>query len=203
MISFSRPDVSVYYAARVPKLRQRGRRWRGPCPVHRGTHDSFSVDPETGLWRCWSVCGHGGDIIALEMALTGATWRDAVTEIERIIGRALLDRPASRAERRALAQNREREQREMRAAKYFQFAAIRITEHLLDDVLPVDTPERYAPTQLRLALHEAEGATLLAIYRDFRSREPRLTAALVYAGERAWGQMSTRLARFVGTQDAA
>jgi len=107
MISFTRSDVAAYYAARVPALRQRGKRWRGPCPIHSGKHDNFSVDPETGLWRCWSSCGRGGDIIALEMALTGVTWRDAVKEIERINGRALLDQPASRGKRRAFAERRE------------------------------------------------------------------------------------------------
>src|ERR1700722_5188958 len=101
MIAFTPAEVAVFYAARATDLRQRGRRWRGRCPIHRGKHDSFSVDPETGLWRCWSDCGRGGDIIALEIALTGATWRDAVAEIEGIIGRALLERTATHTERRA------------------------------------------------------------------------------------------------------
>jgi hypothetical protein len=196
MISFSSADVAAYYAARVLALRQRGKRWHGRCPIHRGKRDSFSVDPETGLWRCWSQCGRGGDIITLEMELTCATWRDAVAETERIIGRVLLDRPATRRERRALAQGREREQREMPSAEYFRIAAVRVLERLLDDVFPEAVPERYAPTQLRLALR-ADGVALPAIYRDFRAREPRLTAALVHAGERAWRRLCTRLARFV------
>ena len=105
-ISFTSGDVSTYYAVRVPHLKQRGKRWRGACPIHRGKRDSFSVDPETGLWRCWSECGRGGDMITLEEALTAATWREAVAQIECIIGRSLLNRPANRAEQRAFAERR-------------------------------------------------------------------------------------------------
>jgi DNA primase len=106
MIVLAPFEVALYYAARLPALRQRGKRWRAPCPIHGGKHDSFSVNSESGLWRCWSTCGRGGDIIALEMALTGATWRDAVAEIERIIGRVLLERPATNTERRVFAERR-------------------------------------------------------------------------------------------------
>lgn len=196
MIALSASEVAMYYASRVPGLRQRGKRWRGPCPIHRGKHDSFSVNPETGLWRCWSVCGRGGDIIALEIALTGAPWRESVAEVEQIIGRVLLDRPATRAERRALAQRREREQREMRAAEYFRIAAASMAEHVLDD-LPEAVPERFGPTQFLLNLRSADGAALLKVYHDYRAREPRLAAALVFAGERAWQRLCERLARFV------
>ena len=104
MITLSLSDVTIYYKLRAPGLRQHGKRWRGPCPIHHGKHDSFSVDPDTGLWRCWSDCGRGGDIVNLEIELTGTTWREAVSELERIIGRVLLDRPALSAERRAFAE---------------------------------------------------------------------------------------------------
>jgi hypothetical protein len=46
-------------------------------------------------------------------------------------------------------------------------------------------------------LRAAHGAALLAIYRDFREREPQLAAALVYSGGRAWQRLSTRLAHFI------
>jgi hypothetical protein len=196
MIAFTPAEVATFYAARASDLRQRGKRWRGRCPIHRGKHDSFSVDPETGLWRCWSECGRGGDIIELEIALTGEPWREAVAEIERIIGRVLLNRPASVTERRALAERRQREQRETRAAEFFRIAAASVAEHILDG-LPEAIPERFGPTQLLLDLRAAHGTALLALYRDFREHDPQLAAALVYAGERAWQRLSTRLARFV------
>jgi DNA primase len=196
MIFLSSTEVAIYYALRVPNLRQRGKRWRGPCPIHRGKHDSFSVDPETGLWRCWSVCGRGGDIIALEMAMTGAAWRESVAELERIIGRILLDRPATSGEWRALAERRDRERREMREAQFFRIAAASMAEHVLDELLEA-VPERFGPTQFLLNLRSADGAALLTAYHDYRAREPRLTAALVFAGERAWQRLCERLARFV------
>jgi hypothetical protein len=107
-----------------------------------------------------------------------------------------LDRPATRADRRALAERREHEQRKMRAAEFFRIAAVSVAEQTLDE-LPEAIPERYVPTQLLLDLRAAQGSALLAIYREFRAREPRLTAALVYAGERIWQRLCERLARFV------
>jgi hypothetical protein len=196
MIELAPGEVAQYYAMRVPELRQRGKRWRGRCPIHRGKRDSFSVDPETGLWRCWSDCGRGGNIIALEIALTGAAWREAVAEVERIIGRVLLDLPATRTERRVFAERRERELREIRAAEFFRIAAISVAEQILEE-LPEAVPERFGPTQLLLSLRSADSAALLTVYNDYRAREPRLAAALVFAGERAWQRMCTRLARFV------
>jgi hypothetical protein len=189
-------EVAVFYAARVPDLRQQGQRWRGRCPIHRGKHNSFSVDPVTGLWRCWSDCGRGGDIIALEIALTGATWREAVASVEHTIGRILLDRVANRAERRILAERRELLAREMREAEFFRVAAETIGEQVLEE-LPEAAPERFAQTQLLLCLRGARDAGLLAVYRDYVEREPRLAAALVYAGERAWQRQCDRLARFI------
>jgi hypothetical protein len=198
VISLSATEVAIYYTSRVPDLRQRGKRQRGPCPIHRGKHDSFSVNPETGLWRCWSVCGRGGDIIALEIALTGSPWPEAVAEVERIVGRALLERPATCSERRALAERRKRKQGEMRAAEFFRIAAASMAEQILEE-LPEAVPERFGPTQLLLSLGGAHGEALLALFRDYLAREPRLTAALVFAGERAWSRLCTRLASLVAT----
>lgn len=62
-------EVSVYYAKRLPQFTQHGRERRGPCPIHKGKDDNFSVNAETGLWSCHSQCGRGGSIYDLEMAL--------------------------------------------------------------------------------------------------------------------------------------
>ena len=196
MITLSSSEIVNYYAARVPDLLQRGKQWRGRCPIHRGRGYNFSVNPESGLWRCWSRCGRGGDTIALEIALTGDSWREAVATVEGIIGRVLLSQPTTRAERRVLAERQERKQRQIRAAEFFRIAATSMAEHVLDD-LPEAVPERFGPTQLLLSLRSADGAALLKVYNDYRAREPRLAAVLVFAGERAWQRMCTRLARFV------
>jgi hypothetical protein len=196
MIVFAHGEVALYYSLRAPGLRQHGRRWRGRCPIHRGKRNSFSVDPESGLWRCWSDCGRGGDIITLEIALTGASWREALTEIEQTIGRPLLDRPAGRTERRLLAQSREQDERDRYNAEVWRSAREALAEDALDR-LPPAVPERYGPTQVLLLLRAAKGAELVALYRDHRAREPQLAAALVYAGERAWQRLCVRLARFM------
>jgi hypothetical protein len=201
MITLSTSEVATYYGARVPDLPQRGKRWRGGCPIHDGTHANFSVDPETGLWRCWS-CGRYGNVEGLEMALTNVTWREAVTEVERIIGRVLLDRPASRAARRALADRREGEQRELQAAEFFRIAATSMAEQVLDE-LPGAVPERYGSTQLLRSLRAARGAELRALYRDHFAREPRLTEALVFAGQQAWRRLCMRLAHFIASSPEA
>ncbi len=87
-ITFTRTEVSAYYAARVPNLTQSGaRESRGPCPLHSGKHDNFAVDSETGCWYCHSACQRGGDIISLERELTGTDFKTARDEVFRIVGR--------------------------------------------------------------------------------------------------------------------
>jgi len=83
-------EVSAYYAARVPELLQRSREWRGPCPIHKGSGDNFSVNAETGLWHCHSACGRGGSVYDLEMALVGTDFPAAANEVRRIVGRPAL-----------------------------------------------------------------------------------------------------------------
>ncbi|MGO9257925.1 MAG: DUF3987 domain-containing protein [Bryobacteraceae bacterium] len=87
-IIFTPGEISGYYAARVPRLKQRrAAEWRGPCPIHQGKDDNFAVDPETGCWFCHSRCGRSGDILELEMALTGADFKTAKAEVFRLVGR--------------------------------------------------------------------------------------------------------------------
>jgi hypothetical protein len=90
-ITFTPGQVSSYYAERAPKLKQRGKEWRGPCPIHArdGRHhdDNFAVDPNTGRWFCHSVCGRGGDILQLEDALIGGDFPTRKAEVFRLVGR--------------------------------------------------------------------------------------------------------------------
>lgn len=87
-ITFTSAEVSTYYAARVPHLKQRrAAEWRGPCPIHNGEDDNFAVDPKTGRWYCHSTCGRGGDTLSLEEALNGVDFRTAKTEVFRLVRR--------------------------------------------------------------------------------------------------------------------
>jgi putative DNA primase/helicase len=82
--------VAIYYSDRAPKVRQSGREWRGPCRIHNGTGDNFSVNAETGMWYCHSKCGRGGSMFDLEMALSNAEFPAAANEVRRIVGRPAL-----------------------------------------------------------------------------------------------------------------
>jgi CHC2 zinc finger len=87
-ITFSRPEIEAYYAARVPKLRFRpAGESRGSCPIHSGEDDNFAVNLETGEWYCHSQCQRGGDIIELEMVLTQLDFPSCKAEVFRVVGR--------------------------------------------------------------------------------------------------------------------
>jgi putative DNA primase/helicase len=87
-IKFTRTEISIYYAARLPHLKQsRTREWRGPCPIHHGKDNNFAVDPATGRWFCHSTCGRGGDILDLEEALNGGDFPTRQAEVFRLVGR--------------------------------------------------------------------------------------------------------------------
>src|ERR1035438_10319185 len=86
-IEYSAADIARYYAVRMPSLKQRGKEWRGPCPIHKGTRDSFAVNPGTGMACCHSACGRGWDIIALEEELGGKAFAGAKADVYAILGR--------------------------------------------------------------------------------------------------------------------
>jgi KaiC/GvpD/RAD55 family RecA-like ATPase len=88
-MNFSATEVQAYYRQRVPGLNITGHReWRGPCPVHQGKRDSFSVNAETGFAMCHSECrGRGWDLLSLEMELSSADFPKAKAEVFKIVGR--------------------------------------------------------------------------------------------------------------------
>ena len=123
--SFTAAEVSAYYAARVPSLKQRNRgAWRGPCPVHGGKGFNFAVKPENGFWYCYSQCGRGGDVLALEIALTGATFRNAESAVFQIVGRSSLASPQDGRTRAQRACDR----RDADLAEFWRTEMLRIIE---------------------------------------------------------------------------
>ena len=86
--TYTPEQVAAYYAGRAPRVRQHGREWRGPCPLHDGNDDNFAVKSETGMWYCHSLCQRGGSMVDFEMALTGSDFRRAAAEVDRIVGQA-------------------------------------------------------------------------------------------------------------------
>ncbi len=91
----SKTEIAQYCRQRLPDLVQRGSEWRGPCPMHQGTRDSFAVDPASGAWYCHSHCQEGGNIFQLEMKLTGRDFPEARAEVERIVGRPAVSKPSA------------------------------------------------------------------------------------------------------------
>jgi putative DNA primase/helicase len=81
-------EVSTYYATRVPLLRRSkaSSEWRGPCPIHQGKSDNFSVKPATGQWFCHSACNMGGGIFKLEQKLGGSDLKSATQAVYDIVG---------------------------------------------------------------------------------------------------------------------
>jgi putative DNA primase/helicase len=93
IITFTPKEVSIYYAKQVPHLKQsQAPEWRGPCPIHHGKSDNFTVNPNNGIWFCHSKCGFGGDILKLEAALTCETdFETCKTQVFQLVGRTEFD----------------------------------------------------------------------------------------------------------------
>ena len=86
-LELSPSEIASYYRRQAPKVKQQGKEWRGPCPIHGGKRDSFAVNSDSGQWYCHSECGRGGSVFDLEMALTGVSFLEAKREIASIVGR--------------------------------------------------------------------------------------------------------------------
>jgi hypothetical protein len=80
-------EIARYYKVQAPGIRQRGKEWRGPCPLHQGKRDSFAINPRTGEWFCHSECGRGGSLIDFEIELGGRAFAEAAREVRAICGR--------------------------------------------------------------------------------------------------------------------
>jgi len=80
-VSFAKdrlPDPVGYYEAQGLKFRERKGKWRTTeCRFHGGS-DSLRVNTQTGAFVCMAGCGaRGGDVLAYEMAITGADFPTA------------------------------------------------------------------------------------------------------------------------------
>ena len=81
------PRNLVIVASQIVDLKQRGNQLYGLCPLHSEKTPSFSVDPEAGTFYCFG-CQKGGDVIQLVRLLYGLNFRQALTEINRIVSGA-------------------------------------------------------------------------------------------------------------------
>jgi len=62
--------------ALLSQLRRGSDRLVGPCPVHGGDNpNAFVVNLQKNLWRCFTGCDSGGDVVELVRRLDGKTYR--------------------------------------------------------------------------------------------------------------------------------
>ena len=87
MTEFTQSEVAAYYSVRVPRVVQKGREWRGPCPVHNGKDPNFAASSITGMATCHSQCGRSWDVVGLEMELTTTSFSKAKESVYKIMGR--------------------------------------------------------------------------------------------------------------------
>lgn len=181
-ISLGPHDVGAYFAARLPRLRQRGLNWRGACPFCDGRSDAFSVHSETGLWKCHR-CQRGGDLIALEQELTNVGFIDAKRTVFFIIGRPIESGkyvPATPRISPAVIE----------AARHFSRALKVLVEESLE-ALPFDHPDRLAVTRSLDECRNVEG------YLEWLANDARFTAAMVEAGRAHSEMQQMELASYV------
>ena len=76
------PDATGYYEAQGLKLTgPRRAKWKtSTCNFHGGS-DSMRVNTSTGAWVCMSCGEKGGDVLAYEIAVTGADFVAAAKAI--------------------------------------------------------------------------------------------------------------------------
>ena len=80
-MSFSRvllPDPTTYFEAQGLKLSgPRSAKWKTTACIFHGGSDSMRVNTATGAWVCMACGEKGGDVLAYQMAVTGAEFMDA------------------------------------------------------------------------------------------------------------------------------
>lgn len=76
------PDTTAYFEEQGLKLSgPRSAKWKTTeCRFHDGS-DSMRVNTSTGAWVCMSCGKKGGDVLAYELAVTGADFVDAAKAI--------------------------------------------------------------------------------------------------------------------------
>ncbi len=103
----ARVDI-VEVIGRHVKLKKGGANLMGLCPFHGEKSPSFSVSPSKQFYFCFG-CGASGDALRFLTEHTGASFRDAVTDLAQQVGLAVPDDERSEDERRVAVQNKARQ----------------------------------------------------------------------------------------------
>src|SRR3954453_11044480 len=75
------------------QLKKTGRSYKGLCPFHQEKTPSFVVFPESGNFHCFG-CGRGGDVFTFYMGAEHVEFRDALQELAKRAGIALVNAPS-------------------------------------------------------------------------------------------------------------
>ena len=67
-------------------LKKTGGNYWGLCPFHKEKTPSFSVNPAKGIYKCFG-CGEGGDALTYLLKTRGVTFKELVTELERVLSK--------------------------------------------------------------------------------------------------------------------
>jgi DNA primase len=100
----------VDVVSRVVRLEEKGRNFFGLCPFHAEKTPSFSVNPEKGIFYCFS-CNRGGDVFKFVMETEGLDFAGAVQKLAEL-ARVELPEDAAGSRRSAAEAARERERRD-------------------------------------------------------------------------------------------
>ncbi len=103
----SRVDIAEVVGRHV-QLKKGGANLMGLCPFHGEKSPSFSVSPSKQFYYCFG-CGASGDAIRFLTEHTGASFRDAVTELAQQVGLTVPDDQRSDDERQQAAQTKARQ----------------------------------------------------------------------------------------------
>lgn len=103
----SRVDI-VDVVGRHVQLKKGGANLMGLCPFHGEKSPSFSVSPSKQFYYCFG-CGASGDAIRFLTEHTGASFRDAVTDLAQQVGLTVPDDERNEDERRAAAATKARQ----------------------------------------------------------------------------------------------
>lgn len=73
----------------LDRLRRRGNHLVGPCPIHRGDNPrAFTAHRERNIWRCFTGCDAGGDVVELTRRLEGGSYQAAAVYLAGLAGTA-------------------------------------------------------------------------------------------------------------------
>lgn len=70
------------FAEKYTRLRGRGPKYMGLCPLHQEKNPSFMVDEDKQLFHCFG-CNQGGDLISFVMQAEKLTFTDALNYLKK------------------------------------------------------------------------------------------------------------------------